>query len=142
MKKTIIVAICSLSLGAILAYVLFNKSIPKKEETNYKTGTAFQIGVYSDYNNALNIANKNNGIVIKDENIYRVYISLLTNEEAIAKITKYYDDLGLNYYPREVKVSTEFIHDISIYEDMINKSNNDTYNTINNNILNTYLNYL
>lgn len=142
MKKTIIVIFCSLALGGLLAYFIFNKSVPKVLKTDDKTGIAFQIGVYTNYENALKQANINNGVVVADNNLYRVYVSLLTNEEAINKISNYYDTLGLKYYKKEITVSNDFIDDISIYEEMINKSNIDTYNTINNDILHTYLNYL
>ena len=142
MKKTIIVVVLSLTLGGILAYFIFNKSVIKSLNIEDKTGIAFQIGVYTHYESALSEAYNNNGIVIPDNNLYRVYITLLTNKEAIDKISNYYDELGLKYYKKEVIVSNDFIDDISIYEEMITKSNTDTYNTINNDILHTYLNYI
>lgn len=142
MKKTIIVIFCSLVLGGVLAYFIFNKSIEKTFKGEDDNVTAFQIGVYTNYDNALEASSSNNGIVIKDNNLYRVYVTLLTNEEAINKISNYYDTLGLKYYKKEISVSNDFIDDISIYEDMINKSNTDTYSTINNDILSTYLNYI
>lgn len=142
MKKTLIVIMCSITLGGVLAYFIFNKSVIKRLDVEDKTGIAFQIGVYTNYENAKEVAYTNGGIVIQDNNLYRVYVTLLTNEEAIEKISNYYDTLGLKYYKKEITVSNDFIDDISIYEEMINKSNVDTYNTINNDILNTYLNYV
>ncbi len=137
MKKKIIVVLSALLIGAIGAYYLFNKvTVPTPD--NETTIKAFQIGAYSSYENALRQAEQNNGVVITDQGIYRVYVALINDVELITKMRSYYDSLGLNYYIRDIKVTTSFIQDIDLSERMLKESSTDTYTTINLEILKKY----
>lgn len=137
MKKKIIVVLSALLIGAIGAYYLFNKvTVPTPD--NETTIKAFQIGAYSSYENVLRQAEQNNGVVITDQGIYRVYVALINDIELIAKMRSYYDSLGLNYYIRDIKVTTSFIQDIDLSERMLKESSTDTYTTINLEILKKY----
>ncbi len=137
MKKVLLILLSAILLGSGLAYLMFNKIVLNdKEET--KIVKAFQIGVYSNYDNALKIAERNNGVVIMDDSLYRVYVAILSDKEAINKVKRYYDKIGLNYYLKEINVSKEFIKEIKEDEELIKRGNSDTYKTINLDVLNKY----
>ncbi len=137
MKKKIIIVLFALLIGAIGAYYLFNK-VTVTASSNEATIKAFQIGAYSSYENALRQAERNNGVVITDQGIYRVYVALINDTELITKMRAYYDSLGLDYYIRDIKVNTSFIKDINLSEKMLKESSTDTYTTINLEILKKY----
>ncbi len=136
MKKKLIVVLLSLILGCGIAYFIFTrKYVDSDEAVKVK---AFQIGVFTNYDNALRVADRNNGIVVSDNDVFRVYVSILSSEEAVLKMMKYYDSIGLNYYLKEISVTPEFLNSIKNTEDLLIMSNSDTYNIINLNVLNKY----
>ena len=99
---------------------------------------AFQVGVFTSYDNALKVADRNNGIVVSDDDLYRVYVAISTNSEVIRKLEDYYDSIGLRYYLKEIDVSKTFSKNVTVYEEMILKSSVDTYTTINLDVLHEY----
>ena len=54
---------------------------------------------------------------------------------------KYFSEIGLNYYKKEILIDKKFGDDIYTYEDMILKSSSDTFNTINKEILKVFEDY-
>lgn len=103
---------------------------------------AFQIGVYTSYDNALRVADRNNGIVVSDNDVFRVYVAILSSNEAVEVMRTYYDNIGLNYYLKEIMVSREFLNCIESTEDLLIISSSDTYNVINLSVLNKYEEFL
>ncbi len=139
MKKVLIIILGAILIGGGLAYIVFNKIVFKEEDTvNTKVVNAFQIGVFSNYDNALKVADRNNGVVIMDDDLYRVYVAILSDKEAIKKVSSYYEKIGLNYYLKEINVKKEFIKEIKDDEELIKRSSSDTYSTINLDVLNKY----
>ena len=139
MKKTIIVLLGAIAFGGIMALYIFNNHQEKSTnpETNIKL-KAFQIGVYKSKANANKSAIKNNGIVILDKDIYRVYITLLKNEESIQKMEEYFKSIHLNYFIKDLYVSKEFYDEIIEDEYLIISSDVETYSTINKDIITKY----
>ena len=139
MKKVLLIILGAILLGGGLAYFMFNKVVLKEDSIEgMKSVNAFQIGVYSNYDNALKIAERNNGIVITDDNLFRVYVAILSDKEAIKKVGNYYEKIGLNYYLKEINVSKDFVKEIKDDEELIKRSSSDTYSTINLDVLNKY----
>ncbi len=139
MKKVLIIIFCAIAVGGGLAYIVFNKVVLKDEKNvDTKVVNAFQIGVFSNYDNALKVADRNNGIVIMDDSLYRVYVAILSDKDAIKKVSNYYEKIGLNYYLKELNVSKDFVREIKEDEELIKKSSSDTYSTINLDVLNKY----
>ncbi len=139
MKKTIIVIFCAIVVGSICAFIIFNKVALKNEiKKNESIAKAFQIGAFTNYDNAKTIAERNNGIVIEDTGIYRVYVSILSDEEAIAKLEEYYNEIGLNYYLKDLIVGKEYINSIVDEQNLLKNSSHDTYVVLNNSILSKY----
>ena len=136
MKKVLIVVLISLALGGGIAYFIFDKvDVEEVVLDDYLFATAFQIGAFSNYDNAFRVASRNNGIVVSDDDIFRVYVAVLYDEKAIDKLSLYYDSIGLNYYLKRIKVSNNFVDDIRDKEELLLRSSNDTFSVINKSVL-------
>ena len=144
MKKIIISITSAIIIGGLLALYFFNKSFQNGNNNSeeLRMAQAFQIGAFTKYDNAYNLANQSNGIVIRDNDIYRVYIALLSDKKAINIIKGYYESKGINYYLKNILVSSSFIKEIGIYEKMIIKNNASTYDVINKDVLLLYQNQI
>lgn len=137
MKKRLIIIMLALVVGGSIAYFIFSRRYSEDSSSTVKV-SAFQVGVFSNYDNALKVADRNNGIVVSDDDLYRVYVSILSSSEAVSKMKDYYDSIGLNYYLREIEVDDEFLSNIKNTEELLIVSDSDTYNIINLDVLNKY----
>ena len=138
MKKVLIIILCALLIGGGIAWFLFNKIVLEDDGLSNDEVTAFQVGVFSNYENAIRVAERNNGIVVSDSDLFRVYVAILYDDEAISKMMNYYDNIGLNYYLKKIRVSSDFIESISSSEELLLKSSSDTYSVINLSVLEQY----
>ena len=116
----------------------FEEALSVIRAIEYTKAQAFQVGVFSNYDNASRVALRNNGVVINDGDVYRVYVALLTDDEVIKKLESYYKEIGLNYYLKDITVNNKFTDSINSYEKMLLKSSTETYGTINLDILHKY----
>ncbi len=142
MKKILITIGISIVIGSIFAFVIF-KNINEEVELVIKednTVTFFQVGVFKNEDNAQNfMQNYNSSLIIKDNDYYRVIIAILTNEEAILKEQAFFDSLGIEYYLKKENISDQkFLNKLQEYEQLLISSSEETYNTINKNILKLY----
>lgn len=143
MKKFLILFLSTLVLGGGIAYFIFNKVVVEDvNEDVFLTAKAFQVGVFSNYDNALRVADRNNGIVVSDDDVFRVYVAVLYNRKAIEKLSSYYKSIGLNYYLRDVVVTDEFVGVIESSESMLLESSADVFSVINMNVLNKFKEFL
>lgn len=138
MKKTLLIIFSAIFIGGVGAFCLFNKVVKESPQNTSFTASAFQIGAFSNYDNALRVANRNNGIVVMDEDIYRVFVAILKDQEAINKLKSYYKEIGLNYYLKQINVSKEYIDNISDVEELLKKSSSETYVVLNSEMLHIY----
>lgn len=136
MKKFLFVLLLALITGGALAYFIFSRDNSLDDEM--VAVKAFQVGAFTSYDNAKRIAERNNGIVVSDEGIYRVYVSILSDDDAIDKMRHYYDDIGLNYYLKEIVVSKSFLESIKSSEELLADSDREAYKLINLSVLNEY----
>ena len=91
MKKGIIIILIAVMLGGGFAYYLFNNIVVKEKDTDKTMVNAFQVGAFTSYDNAVRVAERDNGIVVKDEDIFRVYVAILYDKEAVNKLEDYYN---------------------------------------------------
>lgn len=143
MKSKIIIIFVALLLGGFISYYIFNHNkVYSKgdEEVIYVKVKAFQIGVYKYLDNAKKCADRNNGIVIRDNDNYRVYTAILNNNDAINKVSNYYKSIGLNYYIRDISVDSSFLSYLN--ETEVSLLNSDDINSILFDILKEYEKYL
>lgn len=125
-------------IGGGIAWFLFNKIVLEDDVLSNDEVTAFQVGVFTNYENAIRVAERNNGIVVSDSDLFRVYVAILYDDEAISKMMNYYDNIGLNYYLKKIRVGSDFIESISSSEELLLKSSSDTYSVINLSVLEQY----
>ena len=133
MKKTIIMIILAIGVGFTFGFLFLKKFNTETitEVSNMKSQVyAFQIGVYKNKDNALNAATTNKGIVILDNDIYRVYIAILKDETLIDNLKNYYDSLGINYYLKAINVSSKTNNIIDNYESLLNNCDISNYNMV------------
>ncbi len=133
MKKTIIMIILAIGVGFTFGFLFLKKFNTETitEVSNIKSQVyAFQIGVYKNKDNALNAANTNKGIVILDNDIYRVYIAILKDETLIANLKDYYNSLGINYYLKAINVSNKTNNIIDNYESLLNNCDSSNYSMV------------
>lgn len=133
MKKTIISIFLAMIVGFTFGFFFLKKFNTETitEVSNIKSQVyAFQIGVYKNRDNALNAANTNKGIVILDNDIYRVYIAILKDQTLIDNLKSYYSSIGLNYYLKAINVSSKTSSIIDNYESLLKSCDNSNYNLI------------
>ena len=133
MKKTIISIFLAMIVGFTFGFFFLKKFNTETitEVSNIKSQVyAFQIGVYKNKDNALNAAKTNKGIVILDNNIYRVYIAILKDQTLIDNLKSYYSSIGLNYYLKAINVSSKTSSIIDNYESLLKSCDNSNYNLI------------
>lgn len=133
MKKTIVSIFLAMIVGFTFGFFFLKKFNTETitEVSNIKSQVyAFQIGVYKNRDNALNAANTNKGIVILDNDIYRVYIAILKDQTLIDNLKSYYSSIGLNYYLKAINVSSKTSSIIDNYESLLKSCDNSNYNLI------------
>ena len=138
MKKFLLFAFVAILVGGGFALYIFKDQVVATD-TKETTVSAFQIGVYKNYDNAYKVAVRNNGIVIKEENLYRVYVAIVNKRDSISLLSTYYDSIGLSFYLKEILVEKDFLDYMNRYEEILANTSSDQYNEINLNILNKYL---
>lgn len=108
--KRIIPYILSLILGALFGYLLFQDADFDLKEVfaNTINAKAFQIGVFNNEDGAKKLKEKYpDAIIVTDEDVFRVYYSILTNDEVIKKMEKYLTKQNINYYIRNITINDE-----------------------------------
>lgn len=133
-------------IGAIIAFI-FYKDIKRdvKAMANIdNTINVFQGGVFSSQENAEKLINQlKMGTIYKDENYYRVFLSITYSNDATNKIEEYLKKNSINYYLKNMSISTETLNSISQYEEILVKTTSDeSLLNINNNILEIFSSYL
>lgn len=128
MKKFLIISGIALLLGGYFAYIMFDGTVNAdsyKDENGFVRAKAFQVGVFSRVENANRVAKLNNGIVVQEDDMYRVYIGVLSKDAAINNLKKFYDLYDINYYIRDIYVNEFFLESVNELENSIIKCNTE-----------------
>lgn len=133
--KRLIPVFLSVIVGCGSAYVIY-----KNVETNYiksieGNAVAIQIGAFTKLENAEKMRDNYGGIVYKDNGVYRVYYSVLKNNENIDFITSYLKLNGINYYIKSIRLDDKYLDKLDKYEELMEKTNNTSKIRVNNEIL-------
>lgn len=140
--KKLIPYLLSILLGTVFGLFMF-----KQANFNFSdviktsiTATGFQLGVYNDLSGAKELKEKYpNALILKDDDVYRVYYSILTNKEAINKMTDYLDKEKVAFYSKTITISDEsLISSLNNYEKVIKDGNDDVLVSINKLIMASY----
>lgn len=139
MKRFLIVSFMALLVGGLFAYFMFDSNVSNSVSVGSSyNAKAFQIGVFSREENAIRVAALNQGIVVPEGDLYRVYIAILNDKDAISYLEEYYGSVGINYYIRDINVSSEFLDKIRESEEKIKSCDNKNCSNIALSILNKY----
>lgn len=136
MKKVLKIIIVFI-IGIICGYYICNINPKKIFDTSYK---AFQVGVYSTEELANTYKSKyKNAIVIKDNELYRVYVAILRKENNIENMSNYLNKNNIDYYIKEVNISDKNLKNtINEYESIMNNNSEIVFLEINKMIMERY----
>lgn len=128
--KKLIKPIIIFGLGIISGYYLCINNPTKLFDTSYK---AFQVGVYTTLEAANTYKLKyDNAIVIKDNELYRIYVSILKNQNNIESMSNYLTKKEIDYYIKEINISDRNLKKrINEYENIMNNENEIVFLEIN-----------
>lgn len=133
MKKMLISIILAITCGFIFG-MFFLKKFDQQSQiavSNINTQAyAFQIGVFKNKENALNFAAANYGMVVNDEDLYRVYTVILNNESIINRVKNYYQTNNINFYLKAVNISNDATNTINNYEMLLEKTEDSNFELI------------
>lgn len=120
--KKIIKTFVILLLGIFLGYHICNIDIMKLIKTNYK---AFQVGVYTSLDVANTYRSKyKNSIVVKDDELYRVYVAILKDEKNIENMSNYLNKNGIDYYLKDLNIIDKDLRsEVNEYENIMDSNN-------------------
>lgn len=104
---------------------------------NYK---AFQVGVYTSLEAANTYKVKyDNAIVIKDNELYRVYVSILKDVDNIESMSNYLNSKGIDYYLKDLNISDKNLKkEINEYESIMDSNNEIVFFEVNKMIMEKY----
>lgn len=126
-----------LIIGIFLGYYICDNKISNIFKTNYK---AFQVGVYTSLEAANIYRTKyDNSIVIKDNELYRVYVAILKDKKNIESMSKYLTKKGIDYYLKDLDISDKALKkELNEYENIMNTENELVFLEINKMIIESY----
>lgn len=136
MKKFLKIIIVFI-IGIICGYYIRNINPKKIFDTSYK---AFQVGVYTTEELANTYKSKyKNAIVIKDNELYRVYVAILRKENNIENMSNYLNKNNIDYYIKEINISDKNLKNtIDEYENIMNNNSEIVFLEINKMIMERY----
>lgn len=136
MKKVLKIIIVFI-IGIICGYYVCNINPKKIFDTSYK---AFQVGVYTTEELANTYKSKyKNAIVIKDNELYRVYVAILRKQNNIENMSNYLNKNNIDYYIKEVNISDKNLKNtINEYESIMNNNSEIVFLEINKMIMERY----
>ena len=148
MKKVLKIIIVFI-IGIICGYYICNINPKKIFDTSYK---AFQVGVYTTEELANTYKSKyKNAIVIKDDELYRVYVAILRkennienmsnylNKNNIESMSKYIDSKGIEYYLKDISIDDKNLKRvINEYENVMNSESEIVFLEMNKLIMEKY----
>jgi len=134
--------LCALGLGIAFSFLLFKgEDFSLKEVFSENiTATAFQLGVFNNEISALQLKNKYEGaIMMKEDDVYRVYYSILTNPAVITKMEKYLSEQKINYYLKTITVKdSNLIKALNEYEKTMIEGSDSVLTSVNKLITSSY----
>ncbi len=142
MKKKIIIAVL---FGVIFSVILYlNYKNNSSKNTSFTDVYFLQFGAYQKYEN-VSIATKliPSYLVIKEDNLYHIYVGITKNKENADKIKEFYNKNGNNIYVSSKNIEEkEFIKKLESYDYLLKEAKSEeVINAINKEILNIYEEY-
>lgn len=128
--------IISVIIGSLFMKVSNNPS-DSSTLVNYENNIkAFQVAAYTSIQAADEEAKNKNGIVIKDDDYYCVYIAILRDSSNVNRMIKYLNDTQTYYYVKNIDLSSDIQDNLTKYEELMKNTNSDVaFIKLNNQIL-------
>lgn len=128
--------IISVIIGSLFMKVSNNPS-DSSTLVNYENNIkAFQVAAYTSIQAAEEEAKNKNGIVIKDDDYYCVYIAILRDSSNVNRMIKYLNDTQTYYYVKNIDLSSDIQDNLTKYEELMKNTNSDVaFIKLNNQIL-------
>ena len=140
MKKAIYIIIFMLST-IVFYYFIFisNNKINNKNEYDV---FALQAASFDNIDNAsIYKANLPSSIIVKQNNLYNVYVGMYKDIDLVNKMIVYFEDNNINIYLKNIKVNKDLYNKLDNYEKILINSNDvRVYKNINQSILDMYIN--
>ncbi len=140
--KRILPYLFSILLGGVFGFILFEKANfdLKKVFANNIDATAFQLGVFNNEESALVMQKKfKDSIIFLDDDVFRVYYSILSNDIVITKMEKYLMNQKINYYLKDITITDKnLIKALNEYEGAMIEGSNDVLVSVNGLIMSSY----
>lgn len=135
--KKILKILFVLILGINTGYYFSNNKIFNVFDQSYK---AFQVGVYTDISIANAYKSKyDNAIVVKDNELYRVYVAILKDDKNIKDMCSYLNRNNVEYYIRNVEIKDKNLKSkIKEYESIMNSDSQIVFLEVNKMIMESY----
>ena len=125
MKKTMVLAVVFVVLGAICGNYLYEKA-PESISVFWKDDTYYflQEGAYSSKKIMQeNVKDLTNKLTTFEDNKYYVYVGITKNKKNALKIQKIYEDIGYQIYIKEVVLDNEeFANNVTQFDLLVNES--------------------
>ncbi len=124
MKKYLSIMVLAVLCGAVLAYYFINKNSEEEKIVmveSYKVNF-FQLGIFSDYNNALNFSESNQGIIAEDNGYYTVYSAIYSDPELVLNLKNYYEKHNIDYIVKENIITRDFYEELIEFETLLKRT--------------------
>lgn len=125
MKKTMVLAVVFVVLGAICGNYLYEKA-PESISVFWEDDTYYflQEGAYSSKKIMQeNVKDLTNKLTTFEDNKYYVYVGITKNKKNALKIQKIYEDIGYQIYIKEVVLDNEeFANNVTQFDLLVNES--------------------
>lgn len=133
--KKIMPYMISLILGTVFGYLVFDRTDFDIKEVfgEYEEVTGFQLGVFNDKAVAKEFKDKYSpSVVLEDDDVYRVYYSILKSDDVVSKMEDYLSDREISFYKKKLVIHDgELIRAINTYEGGILKGSDKVIESVN-----------
>lgn len=133
--KKIMPYVISLILGTVFGYLVFDRTDFDIKEVfgEYEEVTGFQIGVFNDFGVAREFKGRySSSVVLEDDDVYRVYYSILKSDDVVSKMEDYLSDREISFYKKKLVIHDgELIRAINTYEGGILKGSDKVIESVN-----------
>lgn len=136
--KRLVPVFLAVITGCFCAFFLFKEVEGRTEDDKSYNAVAIQIGVYKTREKALEMKSTYGGEVVQDDDIYRLYYSILNRDENIDFMTEYLSKKGISYYLKSISLKDELVEELREYEKLMIKTNEEAKLAINEEILSRY----
>ena len=125
MKKTMLLAVIFVILGAICGNYLYKKA--PNTVSVFQTNQTFyflQEGMYSSKDIMQeNVGDLTNKLVVLEDNKYYVYVGITMDQDNAYKIKKIYEDMGYQIYIKKLTMNNEeFANNVSQFDLLVRES--------------------